>query len=61
MRFPEKCRFRGKEMYVQDALMVLTRDEFAGCEVTAEDGHVYYPFRDYNPPMDFTEPGVAKL
>ena len=39
------CRFRGKEMSIDDARATLTKSELEEVEVTQQDGSVIRPFR----------------
>ncbi len=42
---PTKCRFRGEEMDIADARMMLSKEDLEQVEVTLEDGSVVRPFR----------------
>jgi hypothetical protein len=44
-----KCRYRGEEYDIADALMILTKDELAEAEVTLEGGTLIRAFRDFDP------------
>jgi hypothetical protein len=43
----EKGRYRGEEIDIADARMMLSNDELAELEVTLDDGTVARPFRPY--------------
>jgi hypothetical protein len=49
MELPAKCRFRGEEMDIADARMMLSKEELEEVEVTLEDGSVVRPFRFCEP------------
>jgi hypothetical protein len=46
---PTKGRFRGEEIDLADARMMLTKAELAEVEVTLENGTVVRAFRDLDP------------
>jgi hypothetical protein len=58
---PEKCRFRGEEMFLADALMELSKEELTEVEVTLEDGSVVRPFRFCEIDPQFTDDEDGEL
>jgi hypothetical protein len=60
---PGMCRFRGEEMALADAQMMLTKEELDEVEVTQADGSVVRPFRfcEVDPEIRFTKDGIPKL
>ena len=60
MELPTKCRFRGEEMDLADARMMLTPEELREVEVTLPDGSVTNPFRESDPTVTIKD-GIAWL
>jgi hypothetical protein len=60
---PTRCRFRGKEMDIADARMILSKDELPEVEVTMADGSVVRPFRfcEVDPEVTVDEHGGLHL
>ena len=60
---PTKCRFKGEEMDIADARMMLTKDELEQVEVTLADGSVVRPFRfcEIDPVVTVDEHGILRF
>jgi len=51
---PTKCRYKGEEMHIIDARMMLTKEQLSEVEVTVSDGSVIRPFRFCEIDPEFT-------
>jgi hypothetical protein len=51
---PTKCRYKGEEMDIVDARMMLTKEQLSEVEITLDDGSVVRPFRFSEIDPEFT-------